>query len=43
MTLKEIQDAKPTDFSTNSWLREVCIQLALLNEKRQQQLPKGQK
>jgi hypothetical protein len=34
MTQKEIEQTKPSDLSTNSWLREVCIQLALLNEKK---------
>jgi hypothetical protein len=34
MTLDEIKAAHPSDFSTNTWLREVCIQLALLNERQ---------
>jgi hypothetical protein len=33
MTSQEIKQQRPSDISTNSWLREVCLQLALLNEK----------
>lgn len=40
MTLDEIKAKPATDLSTNAWLREVCLQLALLNEKRTQQQPK---
>lgn len=37
MTLKEIEAKQAADLSTNSWLREMCIQLATLNEKRANQ------
>lgn len=33
MTAKEIADSRATDMSTNSWLRELCLQVALLREK----------
>jgi hypothetical protein len=33
MTSEEIKQKQAVDLSTNGWLREVCIQLALLNEK----------
>ena len=31
MTLKELEQSKAIDLSINSWLREACIQLALIN------------
>jgi hypothetical protein len=34
MNLKEIEEKQAADLSTNAWLREVCLQLAKLNEKR---------
>ena len=34
MTSEEIQEKQAIDLSTNSWLREMCLQLALLNEKQ---------
>jgi hypothetical protein len=34
MTSEEIKATAPFDLSTNGWLREVCIQLAQLNEKK---------
>jgi len=34
MTFKEIEQTKPSDLSTNSWLRELCLQLAVFNEKK---------
>jgi hypothetical protein len=34
MTSEEIKDAKAMDLSANAWLREIAIQLALLNEKK---------
>lgn len=34
MTSEEIQKAMVIDFSTNSWLKEIAYQLALLNEKQ---------
>jgi hypothetical protein len=34
MNSEEIKQKAPTDLSTNSWLREIALQLALLNEKR---------
>jgi hypothetical protein len=34
MTLEEIKQKPAADFSTNSWLREIALQLALLNEKK---------
>lgn len=33
MTSEEIKQKQAFDLSTNGWLREVCLQLALLNEK----------
>lgn len=39
MTLKEIEAKQAADLSNNAWLREMCIQLAMLNEKRSQQNP----
>lgn len=33
MTSNEIRKSHPADMSTNGWLREVALQLALLNEK----------
>jgi hypothetical protein len=37
MTSEEIKKTPPSDVSTNTWLREICIQLALLNEKKAKQ------
>src|SRR5579871_677388 len=34
MTLEEIKQKPAADLSMNAWLREVCIQLATLNEKK---------
>jgi hypothetical protein len=34
MTSEEIKQKPATDLSTNGWLREICIQLATLNEKK---------
>jgi hypothetical protein len=34
MTSQEIKQKPASDLSANSWLREICLQLALLNEKR---------
>jgi hypothetical protein len=34
MTSEELKRMTGTDLSTNGWLRELCIQLALLNEKQ---------
>jgi hypothetical protein len=34
MTSEEIKKTKVTDLSANAWLREVCLQLALSNEKQ---------
>lgn len=36
MTSEEIKQKANTDLSTNGWLREIAIQLALLNEKNEQ-------
>jgi hypothetical protein len=33
MTSEEIKQKPATDLSTNGWLREICLELALLNEK----------
>jgi hypothetical protein len=33
MTSEETKQKPAADLSTNGWLREMCIQLALLNEK----------
>jgi hypothetical protein len=33
MTSDEIKNTMAIDLSTNAWLREVALQLALLNEK----------
>jgi hypothetical protein len=35
MTLEELKQKQATDLSTNSWLREIAIQLATLNAKRE--------
>jgi hypothetical protein len=35
MTSEELKQKQAADLSTNSWMREMCIQLALLNEKPQ--------
>lgn len=32
MTSKEIKDTAHTDLSANGWLKELCLQMALLNE-----------
>jgi hypothetical protein len=37
VTSREIKDGAATDLSTNSWLREIAYQLALLNEKNPKQ------
>ena len=34
MTSKEIAEIQPTDISERSWMREIALQLALLNEKK---------
>lgn len=34
MTRTEIEEKSPPDLSANAWMREICIQLALLNEKK---------
>jgi hypothetical protein len=34
MTSEEIKQKPATDLSTNGWMREICIQLAMLNEKK---------
>jgi hypothetical protein len=34
MTSEEIKNTKPGDMSTNSWLREIALQLAQINEKK---------
>ena len=34
MTRDEIEDKNPSDLSTNAWMKEICLQIALLNEKR---------
>lgn len=33
MTPDEIKSMHPSDISTNSWLKEVALQLAIMNEK----------
>jgi hypothetical protein len=33
MTSEEIKHKAAFDLSTNGWLKEICLQLALLNEK----------
>jgi hypothetical protein len=33
MTSEDIKNKPATDLSTNGWLREICLQLALMNEK----------
>ena len=33
MTSSEIQMKAPADLSANAWMKEICLQLALLNEK----------
>jgi hypothetical protein len=33
MTSDEIREMKPSDISTNSWLRELCLQVAVMNER----------
>lgn len=33
MNSEEIKQKHPADMSTNAWLREMCLQLAILNEK----------
>jgi hypothetical protein len=40
MTLEELKAKQAPDLSTNAWLREICLQLAMLNEKRAQQQTK---
>ena len=34
MTSDEIKAKQAIDLSANAWMREICIQLALLNEKQ---------
>jgi hypothetical protein len=34
MTLEDLKKTPAADLSANSWLREVCLQLAQLNEKK---------
>ena len=40
MTSDEIKEIRVTDLSTNTWLKEIAYQLALLNEKKD--VPKQQ-
>jgi hypothetical protein len=40
MTSEEIKNKPVVDMSTNGWLKEICLQLALLNEKRPNQQPR---
>ena len=40
MTLDELKAKQAADMSTNAWLREVCIQLAMLNESKAFELRK---
>ena len=42
MTKDEIEKKQAMDLSTNAWLREIAIQLALLNEHHRKQ-PKAAK
>jgi hypothetical protein len=35
MTSEEIKQKPAADLSMNAWLKEISLQLALLNEKRQ--------
>jgi len=39
MTSEEIKQKQATDLSANGWLRELCLQVALLNEKSAEPLP----
>jgi hypothetical protein len=34
MKSSEIQLMRPTDLTSNGWLREIALQLSLLNEKK---------
>ena len=34
MTSDEIREARAAEHSTNTWLKEIALQLALLNEKQ---------
>ena len=34
MTREEIKQKQAVDMSANAWMREICLQLALLNEKQ---------
>ena len=34
MKSEEIKQKSAADLSTNAWLKEICLQLALLNEKK---------
>jgi len=34
MTSEEIKGKLPTDLSANGWLREIALQIAILNEKK---------
>ncbi len=35
MTAEQIKEMAATDLSTNGWLRELCYQVALQNEKKE--------
>jgi len=34
MTSEQIREARAAEISTNTWLKEIALQLALLNEKQ---------
>jgi hypothetical protein len=41
MTSEEIKKTPAVDLSTNGWLRELCLQVALLNEKKMSERKQG--
>jgi len=40
MTAEEIKKTQPFDLSANTWLKEIALQLALMNEKKGRQTTK---
>jgi hypothetical protein len=40
MTSEEIRNKNAVDLSERSWMKEICLQLALLNEKANPPVPK---
>lgn len=39
MTVEEIKESLAIDLSANTWLREICLQLAVLNAKLSEPRP----